>query len=90
MINQNRGTSEIEGDKKLIFCEFSTLVFSLLDREIFTEKEIDEAVSNAKEGTEFIGKKLDKEIDELAEKMAEIIVNDLFGIKKEDSKDENN
>ena len=90
MIKQNRGNSEINGDKKLIFCEFSTLVFSLLDGEILTEKEIDEAVSIAKEGTKFIGKKLDKEIDELAEKMAEIIVKDLFGIKKEDSKDENN
>ena len=90
MIKQNRGNSEIKGDKKLIFCEFSTLVFSLLDGEILKEKEIDEAVSNAKEGTGFIGKKIDKEIDELAEKMAEIIVKDLFGIKKEDSKDENN
>ena len=90
MIIQNRENSEIKGDKKIIFCEFSTLIYSLLSGKILTEEEIDEAVNNAKEYIEKfetkIDNELDNELDELAEQLANVILGGLSNNNNKDIK----
>ena len=95
MIRQNRDETTLKGSKSLIYCEFSTLVLSLLDRGYSKEKlqsGFNEAVEWKNGFDKRVMKKIDNNttieniIDKLSEEIAKEIVGELIG----GNEDENN
>jgi len=88
MIKENKGLTEIKGSKALIFCEFSTIAFELLNNG-FKKEELQRALNEAVEYTE---KGADAMREERKNKLKSIMdkMDRLFHSKEKDEDEEEN
>lgn len=87
MIKENKGLTEVKGSKRLIYCEFSTIAFELLNngfRKEELQRALDEAVEYTEKGPEKINEERKNKLKSIMEKM-----DKLFHSKEEDDDDDN-
>ena len=86
MIKENKGLTEIKGNKALIFCEFSTIAFELLNngfRKDELQRALDEAIEYTEKGEDVI-----REERKNREKSIISKLHKLFETKEDDDTEE--
>lgn len=86
MIKENKGLTEVKGSKRLIYCEFSTIAFELLNngfRKEELQRALDEAVEYTEKGPEKIHEERKNKIKSIMKKMDRLFKS------KDDEEDEN-
>jgi len=86
MIKENKGLTEVKGSKRLIYCEFSTIAFELLNngfRKEELQRALDEAVEYTEKGPEKINEERKNKLKSIMEKM-----DKLFHSKEDEEDDD--
>lgn len=86
MIKENKGLTEIKGNKALIFCEFSTIAFELLNngfRKDELQRALDEAIEYTEKGEDALREERKNRENSLISKLQK-----LFETKEDDDKED--